>query len=67
MSIFDETPEGMETLLDVVQEFTTWCGMETNVKKNFLARNRQGSKAKGKHAGTRSEDKWQTSQNARHQ
>jgi len=23
-------------LLDVVQEFTTWCGMETNVKTTFL-------------------------------
>ena len=33
ISIFDETPEGMQTLLDVVQEFTTWCGMEINVKK----------------------------------
>jgi len=31
--IFAETPEGMQTLLDVVQEFTTWCGMEINVKK----------------------------------
>jgi hypothetical protein len=27
ISIFAETPEGMQTLLDVVQEFTTWCGM----------------------------------------
>jgi len=24
ISIFAETPEGMQTLLDVVQEFTTW-------------------------------------------
>ena len=32
-SIFAETLEGMQTLLDVVQEFTTWCGMEINVKK----------------------------------
>jgi len=31
--IFAVTPEGMQTLLDVVQEFTTWCGMEINVKK----------------------------------
>jgi len=23
-------------LLDVVQELTTWCGMEINVKKTFL-------------------------------
>jgi len=34
--IFAETPEGMQTLLDVVQEFTTWCGMEINVKNSFL-------------------------------
>jgi len=33
ISIFAETPEGMQTLLDVVQEFRTWCGMEINVKK----------------------------------
>ena len=26
----------MQTLLDVVQELTTWCGMEINVKKTFL-------------------------------
>ena len=25
ISIFAETLEGMQTLLDVVQEFTTWC------------------------------------------
>ena len=25
ISIFDDTLEGMQTLLDVVQEFTTWC------------------------------------------
>jgi len=31
-----ETPQGMQTLPDVVQEFTTWCGMEINVKKTFL-------------------------------
>jgi len=36
ISIFAETPEGMQTLLDVLQEFTTWCGMEMNVKKTFL-------------------------------
>ena len=33
ISIFAETPEGMQTLLDVVREFTTWCSMEINVKK----------------------------------
>ena len=26
--IFAEIPDGMQTLLDVLQEFTTWCGME---------------------------------------
>jgi len=31
----ESTPEGMQTLLDVVQEFTTWCGMEINVNKTF--------------------------------
>jgi len=35
ISIFAETPEGMQTLLDVVQEITIWCGMEINVKKTF--------------------------------
>ena len=34
ISIIAETPIGMQTLLDVVQEFTTWCGVEINVKKN---------------------------------
>jgi len=37
ISIFAETPEGMQTLLDVVQEFTTWCGMEINAKKLFCS------------------------------
>ena len=37
--ILAETPEGMQTLLDMVQEFTVWCGMEINVIKNFLAHN----------------------------
>ena len=36
ISIFAETPEGMQTWLDVVQEFTTWCVMEINVIKTFL-------------------------------
>jgi len=35
-SIFAETPEGMQKLLNVVQKFTEWCGMEINVKKIFL-------------------------------
>jgi len=48
ISIFAETTEGMETLLDVVQEFTTWCGMKINVTKTFLLvidkdRKRRGS------------------------
>ena len=34
ISTFAETPEGMQTLLDLVQEFTTWCGMEVNIKNN---------------------------------
>jgi len=38
----------MQTLLDVVQEFTTWCGMTINVKKTFMLvidkdRKRRGS------------------------
>jgi len=36
ISIFAEIPEEMQTLPDVVQEFTTWCGMEINIKKTFL-------------------------------
>jgi len=35
-SIFAETPNEMQTLLDVVQDFTTWCGMEIKVKNSFL-------------------------------
>jgi len=36
ISILTETPEGMQILLDVVQEFTTWRGMEINVERTFL-------------------------------
>jgi len=36
ISILADTPEGMHTLLDVVQEFTTWCGTGINVKENVL-------------------------------
>jgi len=36
ISIFAETPEGMQTLLDVAQEFATWYGMEINIQKPFL-------------------------------
>jgi len=35
-SIFADTPEGMQKLLNVVQEFTAWCGMQINVKKTNL-------------------------------
>jgi len=49
ISIFAVIPEGRHILLDVVQELTTWCDMEINVKQNFF-RNRQGSEAKEKHA-----------------
>jgi len=33
ISIFAETPDRMQTLLDVLQEFTTCCGMEINLKE----------------------------------
>jgi len=36
ISIFADTPEGMQKLLNVVQEFTVWCGMQLNVKKKYL-------------------------------
>ena len=36
ISILAETPEGISTLLDVVQDFTTWYGMEINVNRTFL-------------------------------
>ena len=36
ISIFADTPEGMQKLLNVVQEFTAWCGMQINVKKKCL-------------------------------
>ena len=36
ISIFVDTPEGMQKLLNVVQEFTAWCGMQINVKKTYL-------------------------------
>ena len=39
ISIFAETPEGVQLLLDVVQEFTTWCGIDIKVNKSPLARN----------------------------
>ena len=36
ISIFANTPEGMQKLLNVVQEFTAWYGMQINVKKTYL-------------------------------
>jgi len=36
ISIFADTPEGMQKLLNVLQEFTAWCGMQINVKKTYL-------------------------------
>jgi len=36
ISIFADTPEGMQKLPNVVQEFTAWCGMQINVKKTYL-------------------------------
>ena len=36
VSIFADTPEGMQKLLNVVQELTAWCGMQINVKKTYL-------------------------------
>jgi len=35
ISIFADTPEGMQKLLNVVQEFTSWCGMQINLKKTY--------------------------------
>jgi len=37
ISIFVDTPEGMQKLLNFVQEFTAWCGMQINVKKTLLS------------------------------
>jgi len=36
ISIFADTPKGMQKLLNVVQEFTDWCGMQIIVKKTYL-------------------------------
>jgi len=36
VSIFADTSEGMQKLLNIVQEFTAWCGMQTNAKKTYL-------------------------------
>ena len=36
ISIFADTPEGMQKLLNILQEFTTWCGMQINVKNTYL-------------------------------
>jgi len=36
ISMFSDSPEGLQKLLNVVQEFTAWCGMQINVKKTYL-------------------------------
>jgi len=36
ISIFAYTPEGMQKLLNVAQEFTAWCKMQIDVKKTCL-------------------------------
>jgi len=36
ISVFADTPEGMQKLLNVVQEFTAWCGIQINVRKTYL-------------------------------
>jgi len=37
ISIFADTPEGMQKLQNVMQKFTAWCGVQINVtKKNCL-------------------------------
>ena len=36
LSIFADTLEGMQNLLNVVQEFRAWCGRQINVKKKCL-------------------------------
>jgi len=36
ISIFADIPEDMQKLLNVVQEFTAWSGMQINVKKTYL-------------------------------
>jgi len=63
ISIFAETPEGMQSLPDLVQEFTIWCDIEINrdVEKTFLLVIDMDRKRR------ESMHKWRTSQNARHQ
>ena len=36
ISIFADTPEGMQKLLNVVQKFTVSCEMQMNVKKTYF-------------------------------
>jgi len=36
ISIFADTPEGMQKLPNVAQGFTAWCGMQINVKETYL-------------------------------
>ena len=33
---FADAPEGMQKLLNVVQESTAWCEMQINMKKTYL-------------------------------
>ena len=41
ISIFSDTPEGMQKLLNVVQEFTAWCGTQINqCEENIFVVNR---------------------------
>ena len=36
ISIFPDTPEGTQKLINFVQEFTAWCGMQIHVKKTYF-------------------------------
>jgi len=36
ISVFADTPGGMQKLPNVVQEFTAWCKMQINMKKTYL-------------------------------
>ena len=44
ISLLPDTPEGMHKLLNVVQEFTVWCGMQIKVKKNEFVGNSDESR-----------------------
>ena len=36
ISIFADTPEGMQKMLNVMQEFTALCGMQIHVKRTYF-------------------------------